>query len=51
MKTLSYYKSRYRNAKTGETKAKIMNGVMNLLHEDQKKFIEWQIKFMNGEEK
>ena len=51
MKTLSYYKARYRNAKTGETKAKVMNGAMNLSHRNQQKFISWQVKFMNGEVK
>jgi len=51
MKNLAYYKKRYRKAKKGETKAKIMNGSMNLSHEDQQKFISWQVKFMNNEEK
>jgi len=55
MKNLSYslsdYKARYRKAKSGETKAKILNGAMNLPREDQQKFISWQVKFMNGEEK
>ena len=44
---LSYYKARYRKAKTGKTKARVMNGAMNLSHEDQQKFISWQTKFMN----
>ena len=51
MKNLAYYKNRYRKAKTGETKAKVLNGAMSLSHEDQQKFISWQVKFMNGEEK
>lgn len=51
MKTLSYYKARYRKAKTGETKAKVMNGAMNLSYKDQQKFISWQVKFMKSEEK
>ncbi len=51
MKTLSYYKARYKKAKSGKTKAKVMNGAMNLSHENQQKFISWQVKFMNGEEK
>lgn len=51
MKTLSYYKNRYRRAKTRETKSKIMNGAMNLCYEEQQKFISWQVNFENGEEK
>ena len=47
MKTLAYYKNRYRKAKTSETKAKVMNDAMNLSYEDQQKFISWQVKFMN----
>ena len=48
MKTLSYYKARYRNAKKSQTLAKVMNGAMlNLSHEDQQKFISWQVKFMS----
>ena len=47
MKTLNYYKARYRAAKKGETKGKIMNGaMMNLSHSEQQKFIEWQVEFM-----
>ena len=47
MKTLNYYKARYRAAKKGETKGKIMNGaMMNLNHAEQQKFIEWQGEFM-----
>ena len=47
MKNLSYYKARYRAAKTGKTRAKIMNGaMMNLPNSEQQKFIEWQVEFM-----
>lgn len=45
MKTLSYYKARYRAAKKGETKARIMNRVMmNLPYIEQQKFISWQVQ-------
>jgi hypothetical protein len=44
MKTLDYYKNRYRKAKTGETKAKILNGTMNLPYEDQQKFTRWVVE-------
>ena len=46
MKTLNDYKNRYRKAKTSATKAKVMNGAMNLSHEDQQKFIAWQVNYM-----
>lgn len=50
MKTLNYYKARYRAAKKGETKAKIMNGAMlNLSHEEQQKFISWQVEFQRAQ--
>ena len=49
MKTLQYYKNRYRAVKTYNTKAKIMNGAqLNLSHSDFEKFIAWQINYMNG---
>lgn len=51
MKNLSTYKARYRKAKTSETKARIMNGAMNLPRFEAQEFIAWQIKFMNGEVK
>ena len=42
-KTLAYYKSRYKNAKTTATRSKIMNFVMmNMSHDDQQKFVKWQ---------
>lgn len=48
MKTLSYYKNRYRKAVKAETKAKIMNAAMlNLCYDDQQKFMEFQVKYMN----
>lgn len=48
MKTLSYYKNRYRKAKTSATHAKVLNGAMsNLSNEDQQKFLSWQIDYMN----
>jgi len=47
MKALSNYKARYRNAKTSKTKAKIMDSTNNLSHEDQQKFIKWQVGYMN----
>jgi hypothetical protein len=47
MKTLSYYKARYRKAVKGETKARILNGAMsNLSHYDQQAFIAWQVEWM-----
>jgi hypothetical protein len=49
MKTLSYYKNRYRKAVKSETQAKVMNGAMlNLSHEDQHKFISWQVSYMKN---
>jgi hypothetical protein len=49
MKNLSYYHNRYRKAKTSAIKAKIMNGAtMNLSHEDQQKFIAWQVNYMRS---
>lgn len=51
IKNLSYYKNRYRNAKTLKTKEKILNGSMNLFYEDQQKFISWQVQFENGNQK
>ena len=45
MKTLSYYKSLYKRAKTIKGKASAMNSAMlNLNHSDQQLFIKFQTK-------
>ena len=49
MKTINYYKNRYRKAVNGETKARILNGAyFNLSLSDFEKFIAWQVNFMNN---
>lgn len=48
MKTLSYYKSLYKKAKTHKGKESAMNSaVLNLSYSDKETFIKWQIKTMN----
>jgi hypothetical protein len=48
MKNLSQYKASYKKSKTQATKQRIMNAAMlNLPHEDQKKFMRFQVKEMN----
>jgi len=43
MKTLAYYKNRYKKAVKSKTREKIINGAMlNLNYKDQKKFIQFQ---------
>ena len=47
MKTLSYYKNRYKKAVGVRTKTRIINLAMsNLSHEYQQNFISWQVKLM-----
>lgn len=44
MKTLSYYKSLYKRAKTHKGKQSAMNSAMlNLSHNDQQLFIKFQV--------
>jgi len=52
MKTLQYYKNRYKAAKTGKTKEKIMNlAQLNLCMSDFYSFMQWQVRYMNGGDK
>lgn len=48
MKTLSTYKAEYKKAKTSKGKTSAYNRAMlNLSHEDKKKFTKWQVAEMN----
>lgn len=48
MKTLSNYKTAYKAAKTQSSKKSAINKAMlNLSHEDQQKFMKFQIEQMN----
>ena len=48
MKTLSGYKIDYKKRKTQKGRQNVMNRAMlNLSHEDQQKFIKWQVVKMN----
>ena len=51
MNQFNNYKNRYRNAKTGKTKEKVMNSAMlNLPYDEQQKFVAWQVDFMRKTE-
>lgn len=48
MKTLSYYKARYKRAKNQKTKQRIFNiAMLNLSYCDAQEFIKWQVTEMN----
>ena len=48
MKNLSQYKASYKKAKSQVTKQRIINAAMlNLSHEEQQKFMRFQVEEMN----
>ena len=45
MKKVSYFKSRYKRAKTSKGRTSVMNRAMlNLTYSEQQKFVAWQVK-------